>query len=313
MKKTAWKTMGAVWLAAVLMAGCAGGGDAGKTMAGDAGTESTGAENTDPEGGAPSSQAPSESTGEAGSEDKSRIRIAGTAISEVFYQAFKEKYEAKGYTTEFILFDSNPVCLEACASGETDVSLGQQKRFALSYNKNNGANLDMVKPYGMFTGIGLYSEQYASAEAIPDGAGIAVMNDASNEDVALKILERAGLIKLAADVEFATAADIIENPKNLSIVEMEQAQTVTALGDMEAACCWFTHMSAAGKDPSSYLLRDDVMVNYPMGIIVKGENVTAAWATDMAECLRDKEVQENISAVYPGVFEFYTSDDQVKE
>ena len=247
------------------------------------------------------------------SEDKV-IRIAGTAsVSQVFYESFKETYEAQGYKTEFIAFDSNPVCLEACASGEVDISLGQQKKFVESYNENNGADLEMVKPYGMFTGIGLYSEKYESIDDIPDGSQIAVMNDATNEDVSLRILEAAGLITLADDVEFATAADIRENPKNLEIIEMEQAQTVTALEDMAAACCWFTHMSASGKDPSSFLKRDEVMINYPMGVIAKSKDASSDWATAMAECLRDPEVQKKIDEAFPNVFEFYTSDDQVEE
>ena len=239
------------------------------------------------------------------------IKIAGTGVSQVFYEALKDKFEAKGYKTEFIAFDSNPVCLEACASGETNVSLGQQVKFVYSYNQNNNVNLDMSKPYAFYTGIGLYSEKFDSIDAIPDGSQIAVMNDAVNEDVALRILEKVGLIKIATDIELATVADIIENPKNLEIIEMEQAQTVTALSDMAAACCWFTHMSSAGKDASSYLVREDVMVNYPMGVIVKAEDVNSEWAVAMAECFRDPEVQAAIMEVYPGVFEFYTSDDQV--
>lgn len=256
-----------------------------------------------------------ETVAEQQKEDSGKvIKIAGTAsVSQVFYESFKEKFEAQGYKTEFIAFDSNPVCLEACASGEVDISLGQQKKFVESYNANNGANLAMVKPYGLFTGIGLYSEKYESVDDIPEGSQIAVMNDASNEDVSLKILEGAGLIKLADDVEFATVADITENPKNLEIIEMEQAQTVTALEDMAAACCWFTHMSASGKDPSSYLVRDDVMINYPMGVIANAEDATSDWAVAMAECFRDPEVQAKINEVFPEVFEFYTSDDQVKE
>lgn len=247
------------------------------------------------------------------SEDKV-IKIAGSAsVSQVFYEAFKEKYEAQGYKTEFIAFDSNPVCLEACASGEVDISLGQQKKFVESYNESNGSDLEMVKPYGMYTGIGLYSEKYQSIDEIPDGSQIAVMNDASNEDVSLKILQDAGLIKLAEDVEFATVADIIENPKNLEIIEMEQAQTVTALEDMAATCCWFTHMAASGKDPSSYLVRDSVMINYPMGVIANAKDADSDWAVAMAECLRDSEVQEKINEAFPQVFEFYTSDDQVEE
>lgn len=274
-----------------------------------------GCQNNSKETNEASSQVSEDTQEETKSESKEKvIKIAGTAsVSEVFYEAFKEKYEAMGYKTEFIAFDSNPVCLEACASGETDISLGQQKKFVQSYNENNGADLDMVKPYGMFTGIGLYSEKYESIDDIPDGSQIAVMNDATNEDVSLKILETAGLIKLSDDVEFVTVADITENPKNLEIIEMEQAQTVTALDDMAAACCWFTHMSASGKDPSSYLIRDEVMINYPMGVIANAEDAASDWAVAMAECLRDPEVQAAIDEVFPNVFEFYTSDEQVEE
>ncbi len=274
-----------------------------------------GCQNNSKETNEASSQVSEDTQEETNSKSKEKvIKIAGTAsVSEVFYEAFKEKYEAMGYQTEFIAFDSNPVCLEACASGETDISLGQQKKFVQSYNENNGTDLDMVKPYGMFTGIGLYSEKYESIDDIPDGSQIAVMNDATNEDVSLKILETAGLIKLSDDVEFVTVADITENPKNLEIIEMEQAQTVTALDDMAAACCWFTHMSASGKDPSSYLIRDEVMINYPMGVIANAENAASDWAVAMAECLRDPEVQAAIDEVFPNVFEFYTSDEQVEE
>ena len=274
-----------------------------------------GCQNNSKETNEASSQVSEDTQEETKSKSKEKvIKIAGTAsVSEVFYEAFKEKYEAMGYQTEFIAFDSNPVCLEACASGETDISLGQQKKFVQSYNTNNGADLDMVKPYGMFTGIGLYSEKYESIDDIPDGSQIAVMNDATNEDVSLKILETAGLIKLSDDVEFVTVADITENPKNLEIIEMEQAQTVTALDDMAAACCWFTHMSASGKDPSSYLIRDEVMINYPMGVIANAENAASDWAVAMAECLRDPEVQAAIDEVFPNVFEFYTNDEQVEE
>ena len=253
-----------------------------------------------------------EAAGEENKEIKT-VKSAGTAVSQVFYEALKDTYEAKGYKTEFILFDSNPVCLEACASNETDISLGQQKRFVYSYNQNNNVDLDMVKPYGMYTGIGLYSEKYKSVDEIPEGSSIAVMNDATNEDVALKILQEAGLIKLAEDVEFATVADIKENPKKLNIVEMEQAQTVTALEDMAAACCWFTHMAAAKKDPSTYLVRDNVMINYPMGVISKKKDAESDWAVAMAECFRDPEVQKKISESFPNVFTFYTDDNQVSE
>ena len=50
---------------------------------------------------------------------KETIKIGGTSISEVSYKALKDEYEKKGYKTEFVMFDANPVVLEAAFSGES--------------------------------------------------------------------------------------------------------------------------------------------------------------------------------------------------
>jgi len=247
------------------------------------------------------------------SDAKKTIKIGGTSISEITYRAIQKDFEAMGYQTEFICFDSNPVVLEACNSGEVDMALGQHLKFVQSYDKSKGADLTMAKPYGYYTGIGLYSEKYNTVADIPTGAQIAIMNDAMNMDIALRILQDSGLIKLKDRKEACTVADIVENPKKLTIIDMDQAQTVTALQDMAGACIFFTHMANAGKNPATYLTRDTQMIHYPMGVIVKKENATAKWATDFAGCFKKEDVQTAIHKAFPGVFNFYTSDDQVEE
>ena len=241
------------------------------------------------------------------------IRIGGTPISQVTYEAIKPLYEKEGYKTEFVMFDSNPVALQACNDGDVDIDLGQHIKFAESFNKTKNGDLEMVKPYGYYTGIGLYSEKYKSVDEIPEGGKIAIMNDPINMGIALSILQDSGLIKLNPDVETPTIADITENKKSLKIIDMEQAQTVAALKDMDASCVFFTHMSNAKKDPAKFLARDKVMINFPMGVIVKKENAEKKWVIDFAKLLRNKDVQKKIDDKYPSVFEFYTSDDQVKK
>ncbi|KXB67398.1 MetQ/NlpA family ABC transporter substrate-binding protein [Aedoeadaptatus coxii] len=244
--------------------------------------------------------------------DKDVIRIGGTSVSQIYYDACKEDFEKKGYKTEFVPFDANPVVLEACNSGDVDISIGQHLKFVESFNKNKSGDLTMAKPYVFHTGIGLYSEKYDSIDALPKGAKIAVMNDPMNEDIAMRILQENGLVELKEGKDLYTKADVTANPKNIDIVEMEQGQTVTALEDLDAACVFFTHMSSAGKDPTKYLARDTVMIRYPMGVIVKKENENAPWAVEFAKSMRTPESQEKINAKFPGVFTFYKSDDEAK-
>lgn len=250
------------------------------------------------------------SSSNTSSGDKTTIKVGGTAISKVTYDAIKNDYEAKGYKTEFVTFDSNPVFLEACNNGDVDIVIGAHLKFVNSFNENKHGDLTMVKPYGYYTGIGLYSEKHKSIDEIPDGGKIAIMNDAMNMDIALQILQQVGLIKLKDHTGTATPADISENPKHLQIIDMDQAQTVTALNDMDAACVFFTHMSSAGKDPSTYLARDTEMIKYPMGVIVKKANANAKWATDYAECFKNADVRQAINKAFPGVFTFYDNDEQ---
>lgn len=249
--------------------------------------------------------------GKKETEDK-HITIGGTAISEVTYEAIRPHFEKLGYTTEFVMFDANPVVLEACNSGEVDMALGQHKKFVESFNESNDGALIMAKPYGYYTGIGLYSDKYTSVEEFQEGSQIAIMNDSMNMDIALRILEEAGFIAIDEDVEVATTADITENFRNLEIIDMDQAQTVTALKDLDAACVFFTHMANAGMEPSDFIMRDTQMIKYPMGVIVREEDGQADWAVSFAECFKIKEVRAEIDKEFPGVFEFYEDDKQAE-
>ena len=73
-------------------------------------------------------------------------------------------------------------------------------------------------------------------EELADGESIAVPNDTTNEARALLLLQDQGLLKLKDGAGLtATRRDIVDNPKNLKIEELEAAQLVRALPDVEIA------------------------------------------------------------------------------
>ena len=84
--------------------------------------------------------------------------------------------------------------------------------------------------------FGIYPGKTSSLEDLKDGSQIAVPNDTTNEARALLLLEYLGLIKLRENVGLeATVNDIVENPKNLKIVEIEAAQLPRSLPDVDMA------------------------------------------------------------------------------
>lgn len=235
-----------------------------------------------------------------------KITIGTTETSEPILKVAAEIMKEKGYEVEISLFDNNTLCVTAANDGSTDGTFNQHIKFIESFNQTNQGDLVMMEPYAYYTGIGLYSEKYNSIDELPDGATIAIMNDAMNMNRGLRMMQDAGLITLGESNEMGyTLLDITENPKNLQFIDMEQSQTVRSLPDVDASIVFFTHMFNAGKDFTTYLFRDQDATDFPMGISVKSDNKDEAWAKDLAECLTTDEVKEVVTDTFGGVFEFY--------
>jgi D-methionine transport system substrate-binding protein len=71
---------------------------------------------------------------------------------------------------------------------------------------------------------------------MPQGGSLSIPNDPTNGGRVLLLLRDKGALKLKDGVGFKpTVADIVENTKNLKIVEIDAAQTPRTLDDVDAA------------------------------------------------------------------------------
>lgn len=124
---------------------------------------------------------------------------------------------------------------KALQSGSIDLNAFQHKAFLDAWNKaNKGSLVSIGKTF--ITPIHLYSNNYKSVKSLPDGATIAVPNDASNESRALYVLQSAGLITLKKNTNsLATINSIAKNPKNLKIKEVAADQAARTLDSVDAA------------------------------------------------------------------------------
>ena len=124
---------------------------------------------------------------------------------------------------------------KALQSGSIDLNAFQHKAFLDAWNKaNKGSLVSIGKTF--ITPIHLYSNNYKSVKSLPDGATIAVPNDASNESRALYVLQSAGLITLKKNTNsLATINPIAKNPKNLKIKEVAADQAPRTLDSVDAA------------------------------------------------------------------------------
>ncbi|NMU72581.1 methionine ABC transporter membrane-anchored lipoprotein MetQ, partial [Vibrio parahaemolyticus] len=102
-----------------------------------------------------------------------------------------------------------------------------------------------------------YSKQVKSIDEIQDGARIAVPNDPTNLGRSLLLLEQQGLITLRDGVGLlATVRDIVGNPKNIEIIELEAPQLPRSLDDVTLSIINTTYASSIDLSPE----RDGVFV-----------------------------------------------------
>ncbi|MDB5551109.1 MAG: methionine transporter substrate-binding protein, partial [Rhizobium sp.] len=146
---------------------------------------------------------------------------------------------------------------ESVQSGDADANLFQHSTYLAIQNKQRGFNLVQVDKVGVIAPVGLFSKKIKSLEEIKSGDSVAIPNEPLNGARGLILLERAGLIKLAPGKGFAVSKfDIIENPKNLKIIELDPAQTYRSLDDVTLALVNITYLIPAGGDPKSALIID---------------------------------------------------------
>lgn len=152
-----------------------------------------------------------------------KVAASTTPHAEILAQA-KDTLETKGYDLQVVEFADYVQPNMVVESGEFDANYFQHINYLNSFNQEQGTHLVNAgsihyEPFGIYPG----TEE--DIENISEGATIAVPNDTTNEARALLLLEENGIIKLKDGVGInATKLDIVENPKNVEILELEAAQ-----------------------------------------------------------------------------------------
>lgn len=147
----------------------------------------------------------------------------------------KELMAKEGYTLTIKEFNDYIIPNTAVEEEDLDANYFQHITYLNNFNAERGTHL--VNVAGIhYEPFGLYAGKTASLDALADGAKIAVPNDASNEARALLLLQQEGLITLKDGVGLdATKTDIVDNPHNYEIVEIQADLLPTTLQDVDMA------------------------------------------------------------------------------
>ncbi|MBQ8970153.1 MAG: transporter substrate-binding domain-containing protein [Lachnospiraceae bacterium] len=159
------------------------------------------------------------------SEPKGKISIAAspTPHAEILAEAAKVLAD-QGWELEIIEFEDYVQPNLVVDSGEIDANYFQHIPYLEDFNKENGTHL--VNAGGIhYEPFGIYPGTKKDLSELSDKDVIAVPNDTTNEARALLLLQDNGIITLKDGAGLtATVKDIVDNPLNIEIEELEAAQ-----------------------------------------------------------------------------------------
>ncbi len=172
--------------------------------------------------------------GSASAGTKLRIGASPTPHAEIL-QVANEVLKPQGYEIQVVEYSDYVQPNMALESKELDANFFQHKPYLDDFNKEKGTSLLSMATVH-YEPFGIYAGRTSSLEGLKNGAIVAVPNDTTNEARALLLLQAEGLIKLRDGAGLtATRRDVIDNPKKLKIEELEAAQLVRALPDVDIA------------------------------------------------------------------------------
>lgn len=200
-----------------------------------------------------------------------------------------------GYEIELVEVADYVTINQMLAAGDIDANFSQHEPYMQEFNAANDASLVAVQPIYNFT-IAFYSKTVDDIDDLPQGATVAIPNDASNTGRALKLLADEGVVTLAEGVDpyAATVDDIAENPKGLEFLELQINQLNTAYDEADLVFQWPSHIAALGLTPQDDGLITELDDRFALQLVVPDEEKDAASTDALVDAFTSDPVREII-------------------
>lgn len=231
-----------------------------------------------------------------------KVGAVPTPHAEVLEQV-KDTLAEQGIDLQIVEFTDYVQPNLALDSGDLDANYFQHQPYLDGFNADNGTNIVNIGTIH-YEPMGIYSTQFTDLESIPEGAKVGVPADGTNGGRALLLLQDAGLITLSADAGIsATKLDIVENPKNLEIIEMEAAQIPLSIGDLAIGVIngnYAIQNNLLAEDALAIEAADSVAAEVYGNIVATNAGEERPELVALVEALKSASVAEFITNTYQG-------------
>lgn len=218
-------------------------------------------------------------------------------------ELIKDDLGTLGYDLELTVVSDYVVENPATAAGDVMANFFQHIPYLTRYNAEVPEAEQLVPViYTHFEPMAIYAGTKTSLDDIADGDAIAIPNDPVNENRALLLLQAAGLITLPEGTTLestCTPADVVENPHNLVINELN-AELIPGARD-DVAYAVINGNNATLVDLIPYVdglfaetAESEAAQAYVNIVVVKPENAEAEWVKALEKAIYTQKVYDLI-------------------
>ena len=206
-------------------------------------------------------------------------------------ESLKPLLEKKGFKVRVMEFTDYVQPNIALSEGSLDLNIFQHKPYLEQFAKEKGLKLSPLAQVPTAP-LGIYPGKLKSLAAVKSGSTVAMPNDPTNLARALLILADLKWIELPAkyDPFKISPLDIVKNPKNIKIVQLEAAQIPRALQDVDYAIINGNYVVSSGMSLTSKLMaeKSDAYINWA---VIRTSEVNSDFGKAVIEALNSKEFQ----------------------
>lgn len=233
-----------------------------------------------------------------------KVAASATPHAEILEQV-KPILKEQGYDLQITIFDDYVLPNNVVESGEFDANYFQHIPYLNQFNEEQGTHL--VNAGGIhYEPFGIYPGTKTDLADLASGDVIAVPNDTTNEARALQLLQANGIITLKKGVGLeATVNDIVKNPYDVTIQELEAAQVPRVREEVAFVVLNGNYALQAGlsvgKDSIAYESSDSEAAQTYVNIIaVKEGNENSEKTQALVQALTSEEIRQYIRDTYDG-------------
>ncbi|MBB4117843.1 D-methionine transport system substrate-binding protein [Mesonia hippocampi] len=233
-----------------------------------------------------------------------RVGITSGLEQKIAEAAKKEAKEKYGLEVELISFNNYTIPNEALNNGDIDVNVFQHVPYLKKQSEQRGYKLAIVGNTFVYPMVA-YSKKIKHISELQNGSTIVIPNDPTNGGRSLLLLQKNGLLQLRDNTGLLPkVTDIIKNPKQLKIIEIEAPQLPVVLDDKQVSIAIINNNFAAqaNLNPNEFgLLREDETSAYINVIVAREDNKNEEKVKKFVKAYQSEIVEKTAKNAFKGM------------